>query len=141
MYYVEYGSIVNGEFVAACGDRAVVILDGRNSIQTMDADAIAYNGNRRPWYQAYRICKGESFTRSKPVGDYVLLPKQDDPARSKEALEKIKTHLYCAAQQIDEFAELSMDAQGEVLLKVVGWFIDGVMNEIREGEVNDGETD
>lgn len=66
MYYIQYfnGTTKESE---ACGDRAVVILDGRNSLQTMKNEAIEFNGYRRPVYSAYQIFKGETFTRSQSI--------------------------------------------------------------------------
>lgn len=75
MYYVQYynkGLKLN-VFIEACGDRAVVILDGRNSISTMHEDAYKFNGKHRPNYQAYRIFKGSSFLNSQPITNIIPL--------------------------------------------------------------------
>ena len=42
----------------ACGDRAVVVLDGRNNLKTMIADGHKFNGYRRKVYPHFRIMKG-----------------------------------------------------------------------------------
>lgn len=63
MVHVQYFEDRDGELVEALGDRGVVILDGRNSIETMKDDAAKFNGYRRPVYAAYQIRRGESFTR------------------------------------------------------------------------------
>lgn len=75
MVYVQYmsRSVTTGELIAALGDRAVVILDGRNSLETMKHDAVQFNGYRRPVYEAYRIYKGDSFSRSAPVTGVIEL--------------------------------------------------------------------
>jgi len=131
MYYVEYGEVKkDGEFISACGDRAVFILDGRNSMSTWNEDAVVNNGVRRPHYQAYRICQGESFTRSKPITGTILLPKQDSMKGAKESIEKMKNSLFEAAMQIDEFKQLSMDQQGEVIMDIGSSFISLVIETI-----------
>jgi len=68
MRYCEYGHIrKDGKFESGMGDRAYVILDGRNSIRTSIDDAIRFNGVRRPKYSHCRICQGESISRSTPI--------------------------------------------------------------------------
>lgn len=59
--------------IPACGDRAVLVLDGRQSLKTWHNDAKAFNGIRRNVYCGYVLYKGESFTRAKPVSEYVSL--------------------------------------------------------------------
>lgn len=61
-----------GKLIEPCGDRAVIICDGRNSIETMKVDAIKNNGVRRPVYIAFRIFKG-SFLDSVAVTDFIYL--------------------------------------------------------------------
>ena len=74
MRYVEFGHIdKRGEFQAECGDRAVVVLDARNSIHTSIRDARDFNGYRRPVYEACQICQGETFNRSNPITDVITL--------------------------------------------------------------------
>ena len=74
MRFVEFGHVNDkGEFIDACGDRAVVILDARNSIDTSIDDAFHFNGYRRPVYSACRICQGESLCRSKPITGIINL--------------------------------------------------------------------
>ena len=65
MVFIQYyeKSPVDGSLIEPCGDRSVVIIDGRNSLANMKADAVSFNGHRRPEYAAYRIFKGESFNR------------------------------------------------------------------------------
>ena len=67
MYYVQYYDKRGKEFIEPCGDRSVLILDGRNNLKTMHQDAENNNGIRRPYYDAYRIFKGDSFLNSLPI--------------------------------------------------------------------------
>lgn len=54
--------------VEACGDRGVVILDGRSSITTLKAIARAVAKQRG--YTGFRLERGPSLLRAKPVTDY-----------------------------------------------------------------------
>ena len=67
-YFIQYWqkSPVTGELIEVCGDRGVVILDGRCSIKTMIQNAKNYNGCRRPFYDAFQIHKGR-ILQSTPV--------------------------------------------------------------------------
>ena len=60
MIFVQY---LESDGSAPCGDRAVFILDGRNSLSTWIEDAIINNGVRRPNYPFFQIRKGR-FTKS-----------------------------------------------------------------------------
>lgn len=74
MVYVQYyHTDLANNLSEACGDRAVFILDGRNSLSTMHNDAIVNNGVRRPKYEAYRIFKGSSFLNSQPLTGIIRL--------------------------------------------------------------------
>lgn len=75
MVYVQYfdKSCISDNLIPACGDRSVVVLDGRNKLETWIQDAIKFNGFRRPKYKAFQIFKGESFTRSNPITEITLL--------------------------------------------------------------------
>jgi len=74
MVYVQYYERnSSGELQEAIGDRGVVVLDGRNSLETMKSDAVAFNGERRPVFDGYRIFKGYSFTRSAPITEIIEL--------------------------------------------------------------------
>ncbi len=57
--------VLTGELIGACGDRSVVILDGRLCAHTLGE--IAAEECKRRGYLAWRIFKGESFTRSRPI--------------------------------------------------------------------------
>jgi hypothetical protein len=67
MYYVQFyqKSAISDALIEANGDRSVVILDGRCSRQWMGETAAAEC--KRRGYLAWRIFRGESFTRSAPV--------------------------------------------------------------------------
>lgn len=74
MVYVQYyHTDLANNLSEACGDRAVFILDGRNTLTTMHSDAVANNGMRRPKYEAYRIFKGSSFLYSQPITEIIRL--------------------------------------------------------------------
>ncbi len=75
MYYIQYyhKAVNSDKLIEACGDRSVVILDGRCNIETMNYDAIHFNGLRRPHYDGYAILKGETFTRSTQLTDIMKL--------------------------------------------------------------------
>jgi len=63
--YLDY-SPVTGELYEPCGDRAVVILDGRRNLQGWVDDAKECNGVRRPKYPHFRIMLGD-FSQATPI--------------------------------------------------------------------------
>jgi hypothetical protein len=71
MRYVQYFDDRDGELVEPCGDRSVVILDGRNSLETSIDDAIKFNGFHRPTYDAFQIRQGEVFSRSSAMTEII----------------------------------------------------------------------
>lgn len=73
MVFVQYfdRGVISGELIPACGDRAVVQLDGRQSLETWKNDATVFNGYRRPTYKAYQIFKGRNFNDCKPVTNII----------------------------------------------------------------------
>jgi hypothetical protein len=75
MTYIQYfhKGVVTGNDIPACGDRAVVVLDGRQSLRTWKQDAVRFNGYRRPMYTAYQIMQGDSFTRSHAITGIIPL--------------------------------------------------------------------
>ena len=80
MTYVQYyTSGWNGALVEECGDRGVVILDGRKCLDNLHHDAVAMNNFRRPYYAAYRICKGSGFMDGKPTTPLYFLVPQGEP--------------------------------------------------------------
>lgn len=62
MYFVEFHSPdLSGALQPATGDRSVIVLDGRESASTHHN--IARTEGAKRGYSAYRICKGDSFSR------------------------------------------------------------------------------
>ena len=59
--YVQYLDVspVTGNLHEPCGDRAIVILDGRRNLESWIADAHACNGVRRPTYPHFKIMLGD----------------------------------------------------------------------------------
>ena len=79
MRYVQYYEYDEKEnrFFQACGDRSVVILDARNSIENSMNDAFEFNGKRRPKYNAFKLYQGKSLMRSHPItGLMKLIPER-----------------------------------------------------------------
>lgn len=74
-------SVMSKDLIEACGDRAVVILDGRESTDTHNRIAAVECVNRG--YLAYMLCKGDSFTRSSSIGPITLVFK--DAAAAHDA--------------------------------------------------------
>lgn len=66
--YVQYLDVspVTGELYEPCGDRAVVILDGRRTLSAWIQDAKDCNGVRRPTYPHFRIMQGD-FRNAHPI--------------------------------------------------------------------------
>lgn len=56
--YLDF-SPVTGKLYEPCGDRAVVILDGRRNLSAWIQDAKDCNGVRRPTYPHFRIMRGD----------------------------------------------------------------------------------
>ena len=59
--YIQYLDIspVSGKLIEPCGDRAVFVLDGRNSLETMIEDGHKFNGFQRPTYPHFRVMLGD----------------------------------------------------------------------------------
>jgi len=66
MRYVQYFWDKEGK-ADALGDRGVVVLDARNSIENSCWDARQFNGVRRPKYGSFQLYQGETFTRSSSI--------------------------------------------------------------------------
>ena len=64
MIYVQFyqKSAISDDLIEACGDRAVVILDGRQSRKTHQT--IAFEECTKRGYLAWALYQGEAFTRS-----------------------------------------------------------------------------
>jgi len=74
-YWIQYyqEGIVSNKLIEVCGDRGVVQLDGRNSLENMKKDAVKFNGFRRPTFDAYQILRGERLLDAKPVTQVIEL--------------------------------------------------------------------
>ena len=68
--------------IEACGDRSVIIIDARLSRATIGQIAAAECVKRG--YAAWRIFKGETFTRSQPISQlwHVSTGREDKTAMS-----------------------------------------------------------
>lgn len=71
MYYAQFfqRGAVTGEPIEACGDRSVIILDGRESKNKMHEFAES-ECNRRG-YIGWQLFKGDTFTRSAPISEVI----------------------------------------------------------------------
>ena len=63
----------NKKPIPACGGDSVLVLDGRNNIDNMISDATNYNNRMKNKFTGFKILKGESFTRSREITDYIEL--------------------------------------------------------------------
>ena len=68
-YYIQYLEIspIIGKIYEPCGDRAVVILDGRLNLDSMINAAHECNGTRRPQYAHFKIMRGTRFNNNNSV--------------------------------------------------------------------------
>lgn len=75
-------SAIGPELIEACGDRSVIILDGRYSNST-NSD-VARNECIKRGYLAYSIHRGETFTRAIRVSGpwYPRAEREDNSAMS-----------------------------------------------------------
>jgi len=73
MYYVQFfqKSANSDAPIEACGDRSVVILDGRGS--RFDHNCIAVYECAKRGYIGWQLFKGDTFTRSSPISKPVFL--------------------------------------------------------------------
>lgn len=62
MYFAEFYNRTESGFAEACGDRSVLILDGRESARRHHSHAKEWGGKHG--FGAYKLCKGETFTRA-----------------------------------------------------------------------------
>lgn len=71
-------SPVSENLIEACGDRGVIILDGRNSRGTHHD--IATQECYKRGYLAYQLCSGRSFLEYEPISKvitvYMTLPEK-----------------------------------------------------------------
>lgn len=73
--YIQYfnRSPITGNLIEECGDRALVQLDGRQSVNTWHQAAVNCNGYRRPVYVAYQLLRGRHLIDAKPISEIVFL--------------------------------------------------------------------
>jgi hypothetical protein len=78
--FVEYYSLSTGyptyeakdkRPIPVCGDRGIIILDGRLADYSHHVTA-SHHGHKRG-FVGYRICKGRTIARGVTQGDYVSL--------------------------------------------------------------------
>lgn len=71
MYFAQFfhKAVNSDELIPACGDRAVVILDGRASRNIHHRNARAICAARG--YLAYQLNKGDTFTRCSPISQVI----------------------------------------------------------------------
>ena len=62
--YLDYD--LAGKLSEPCGDRSVIILDGRNNLQTWIQIAKENNGVRRPLFAGFTIQQGD-FINSREI--------------------------------------------------------------------------
>ena len=75
MYYAQFycKSAISENLVEACGDRSVIILDGRENISSHRGIAMVECRIRH--YAAYSLHKGEAFSRATLIEGPHLVPK------------------------------------------------------------------
>ena len=61
--------VMTGELIPACGDRSVVIIDGRVTTDTQHD--IARTTCKTNGFLAYRLMRGERFTTATPTTDII----------------------------------------------------------------------
>jgi hypothetical protein len=73
MLYAQFfqKSAISDEIIEACGDRSVVVYDGRRAVASYNDEAKRECAKRG--YVGFQFFKGETFTRSSPVSEYVPL--------------------------------------------------------------------
>lgn len=79
MYYIQFyqKSAISEDIIEACGDRSVIVVDGRESRETIRLFA-EKEGVKRG-YLAWALFKGESFSRSAKVsGRWTIYNKPAD---------------------------------------------------------------
>lgn len=74
MRFVQYYDYnLAGGLDTVLGDRGVVVLDARNTIENSIQDAIAWNGVRRRYYPAFQLFQGRSFADCTPISNIITL--------------------------------------------------------------------
>lgn len=62
---------ISKKLIPACGDRSVIIIDGR--VNGVTKEEIARTTCKRRGYLAYQLYRGDTFCRSNPIGDIVTV--------------------------------------------------------------------
>ena len=75
MVYAQFyqKSAINSEVIEACGDRSVIILDGRNSLSNWKELATKACFERD--YLAFSLHKGVSFNRSVKISNLLVVKR------------------------------------------------------------------
>ena len=74
MVFAEfYQTNLAGKLALACGDRSIIILDGRCTEQTWHT--IASHECQMRGYEGYQLRKGRGFTDSKAASGLVIVTK------------------------------------------------------------------
>ena len=76
MYFIQFyqrGALTRNRLIPACGDRSVIILDGRETRETHCM--IARREQERRGYDGYQIVQGESFTRARALTPVHMSPE------------------------------------------------------------------
>jgi len=71
-------SAISNDLIEACGDRSVIILDGRSPKQHR-GEAGAECMSRG--YKAWQLMRGPRFTDSQPISEIVEVPSFEDVKR------------------------------------------------------------
>ena len=74
MYYSDFyttSALDDKKLISACGDRSVLILDGRETLTSQIKHSIEWAKKHN--YVAFTINKGASFTRSNQITDLIKL--------------------------------------------------------------------
>lgn len=95
MYFIEFYQMSTGyvpgsipprfddahkQLIPACGDRSVIVVDGR--IKKSSIAELAKNEAVKRGFAGYRVHRGESFTRSVPVSGVWPVPHNVDNSAS-----------------------------------------------------------
>lgn len=60
--------------IEACGSDGVAVLDGRLSLRNLHREALRI-GIMRGKFNGYKLMRGETFTRSGPVSEFIEIKK------------------------------------------------------------------
>ena len=74
--FYQYGCVNKDKLIPACGDRAVIILDGRHNLG--DNANLAREECKKRGYKGFKICKGTNFVRDVvTIRELEVLCKED----------------------------------------------------------------